>query len=261
MDHMHHMQPQSSFDWLALLSLFFFSGTLFYAFRFVAVGYMQRVNGYLDRENEFWHGVCLLGMSAMLTPQFVLPGLPIAATYWAGLFAVGTIWFLVRAFTYGRKLSHNKQWYDFAHAAMLFGMGWMFAAPFDHTAITIVFALYWTWFGSYYLYRLAGDFKKPHWLTIGQDIAHFVMALIMVLMTIWPTTFMPGHDHGTPSHNHGMPAHDHTMPPDGVICGPGQSAPDASKPVTDTATPAPDTSMPASDSSKPEHTSGEHHHH
>jgi hypothetical protein len=248
MDHMHHMQQaQSGFDWLSMLSLFFFAGTIFYVFRFVNGSYMQRVNGYIDRENEFWHGVCLLGMSAMLTPQFF----PLAGIYWAGIFGVGTIWFLVRAFTYGRKLSHNKQWYDFAHAAMLFGMGWMFAAPFSHPLVTVIMVLYWTWFGGYYLYRLSGDFKKPHWLTIGQDIAHFAMALVMVLMTIWPATFMPGHNH--------------SMPPDAVICGPSRPSEPAAD--TDSTKVAPVTSdqLDQSDKSgksdKPGNSDAHQHHH
>ncbi|HNG73370.1 MAG TPA: hypothetical protein PLY72_02860, partial [Candidatus Obscuribacter sp.] len=30
----------------------------------------------------------------------------------------------------------------------------------------------------------------------GQDIAHLTMAIVMALMTLWPATFMPYHNHG-----------------------------------------------------------------
>jgi hypothetical protein len=60
--------------------------------------------------------------------------------------------------------------------------------------VTIVFTAYWTWFGSYYAVRLCNDFKKPHWLSFGQDAAHFVMAAVMALMMLFPLTFM-GHHH------------------------------------------------------------------
>jgi thioredoxin 2 len=179
------------FDWVSIaLSLLFFGGTLFYLFRLVSPAYLRTANGYYDGENEFWHGACLLGMSACLTPAW----LPVPVFVWTSLFMVGTLWYLVRAFTYGRKLAYNKQWYDFAHAAMLFGMYWMFAQPIQHWLVTLAFAAYWTWFGSYYLYRLSLDFKKPSWLSFGQDGAHFMMSLVMLIMTLWPAAF-GGHSH------------------------------------------------------------------
>lgn len=192
MHHDHHMMTQSmSFDWVSVaLSLLFLGGTLFYLFRLVSPGYLRTANGYYDGENEFWHGACLLGMSACLTPAW----LPVPVFVWTSLFTLGTLWYLVRAFTYGRKLAYNKQWYDFAHAAMLFGMYWMFAQPIQHWLVTLAFAAYWTWFGSYYVYRLSLDFKKPSWLSFGQDGAHFMMSLVMLIMTVWPAAFA-GHSH------------------------------------------------------------------
>jgi hypothetical protein len=103
---------------------------------------------------------------------------------------VGSVMYLLRAFTYGRRLPHNKQWYDFAHAAMLFGMWWMFAQPLSGALVTWAFAAYWSWFGSYYGWRIFKDFKQPHWLTFGQDIFHFTMAFVMVVMTVWPNYLM-----------------------------------------------------------------------
>jgi predicted membrane channel-forming protein YqfA (hemolysin III family) len=174
-------------NFLFYLGLFFFAGTLFYLFRLAFRGYLKQVNGYADPENEFWHGVCMMAMTSMLAPNLVSLFTP---TLFLWTLPVGVIWYVLRAFTYGKKLPYNKQWYDLAHAAMLFGMWWMFAAPVNNAFLTGLFATYWAWFASYYAARIAGDFKKPHWLSFGQDIAHFVMAVVMVLMTLWPAHFM-----------------------------------------------------------------------
>jgi hypothetical protein len=174
-------------DWLTLgLGIAFLVGTLFYAFRLCRQSYLIRVNGYADSENELWHGICLLAMAAMLTPAYV----PVPALIWLWVLPVGSFTYLVRSVTYGRRIAYNKQWYDFAHAAMLFGMWWMFAHPVSAPWISYGFAAYWTWFGGYYLVRIFNDFKKPHWLTFGQDIFHFTMASVMVVMTLWPNYFM-----------------------------------------------------------------------
>lgn len=188
--HHEHMAHSLGFAWVSpALSLLFLSGVFFYLFRLVNPSLLRRVNGYYDRENEFWHGACLLGMSACLTPSW----LPLPDLVWTIGFAVGTGWYLVRALTYGKRLAYNKQWYDFAHAAMLFGMWWMFVHPIEHVLITVAFSAYWLWFGSYYVYRLALDFKKPTFLAVGQDAAHFVMSLVMLIMTVWPAAL---HEHG-----------------------------------------------------------------
>ena len=168
------------------LGMAFLIGTLFYLFRLCRPGYLTQVNGYVDSENEFWHGACLLAMATSLTPALA----PVPTLVWLWVLPVGSLWYLLRAFTYGRRLAHNKQWYDFAHAAMLFGMWWMFAHPLSGVLVTGVFAAYWSWFGSYYGWRLCNDFKRPHWLTFGQDIFHFTMALVMVVMTVWPNYLM-----------------------------------------------------------------------
>ncbi|MDZ4833843.1 MAG: thioredoxin domain-containing protein [Candidatus Melainabacteria bacterium] len=187
--HHEHMAHSLSFAWVSpALSLLFLSGVFFYLFRLFNPSLLRRVNGYYDRENEFWHGACLLGMSACLTPSW----LPLPSLVWTVGFAIGTGWYLVRGFTYGRRLTYNKQWFDFAHAGMLFGMWWMFAHPIDHVLIDVAFAAYWLWFGSYYVYRIALDFKKPSVLAFGQDGAHFVMSLVMLIMTVWPAAL---HDH------------------------------------------------------------------
>lgn len=194
--HAEHLTHSLDFGWVSiLLSLLFLGGTAFYLFRLISPGYLRTVNGYFDGENEFWHAACLLGMSGCLTPAW----LPLPNLIWLCAFGIGTAWYVVRGFTYGRRLKHNKQWYDFAHAAMLFGMWWMFAQPLQHVLITVAFAAYWTWFGSYYVYRLSLDVKKPSWLAFGQDGAHLLMSVVMLVMTVWPAAF-EGHSH----HHHAV---------------------------------------------------------
>lgn len=169
-----------------LLAAFFILGFLYYAYRFWASAYVTKINGYFDRENEWWHGVALLAMVGPLEPTWW----HVPTTVWLILFPLGVAQYIYRAFTYGKTIPYSKMWYDFAHAAMLFGMWWMFAQPIQHAFFTVGFTAYWTWFGSYYIWRISNDFKKPHWLAFGQDIAHFLMAVIMALMTAWPMLFM-----------------------------------------------------------------------
>lgn len=228
--HHDHMAHAISFAWITpALSLLFLSGAFFYVFRLLNRSLLMRINGYHDRENEFWHGACLLGMVACLTPAW----LPVPNLLWSVGFAIGTVWYIVRALTYGKRLAYNKQWYDFAHAAMLFGMWWMFVHPIEHVLIDIAFAAYWLWFGSYYVYRLALDFKKPSVLAFGQDGAHFMMSLVMLVMTLFPAAL---HNHGQ-HHDmmHGAPASarnsgeqfvpiDSVEGLDGVRCSPSASA-------------------------------------
>lgn len=206
MHDMHHMHAPG-FDWLSIgLSAMFVAGVCFYLFRLFNPAVMKAANGYHDRENEFWHSACLLGMVACLTPTLV----PLPPMVFIVTFLLGTGWYLFRAFTYGKTLTYNKPWYDYAHAAMNFGMFWMFAAPVEHWLVTAAFAAYWTWFGSYYVYRMwTLDRPKPTFLGIGQNFTHFLMALVMLVMTLWPATFS----------NHSMHQHHSSMgTPDCVSC-------------------------------------------
>ena len=174
---------------MTALGLTFSVGVLFYLFRLCRPIYMARVNGYADNENEFWHGICLLAMIPMLTPQYV----SVPAAVWVWFLPVGSLWYLRRALTYGRRLPYNKTWYDFAHAAMFFGMWWMYAHSriSDSPVFTWLFAGYWGWFGSYYLWRFCNDFRqKSSWLSFAQDVFHLTMAVVMVVMTVWPDYLM-----------------------------------------------------------------------
>jgi len=209
--HADHVAHAMNFDWVSVaLSLMFVGGAFFYIFRLFSPTRLRAVNGYYDGENEFWHGACMLGMVACLTPAW----LPVPVIVWLVGFAIGTGWYVVRALTYGRRLTHNKQWYDWAHAAMMFGMWWMFAQPVSNLFITVAFAAYWTWFGSYYVYRLTLDFKKPTLLGFGQDGAHLLMSVVMLFMTVLPSAFAGHQEHngGHQQYNGGHHEHHSLVP-------------------------------------------------
>jgi hypothetical protein len=179
------MAPQ----WLTMgLGAAFLCGAVYYLFRLCNPAYLTRLYGYADAENEFWHGTCLLAMVTMLTPRLV----SIPNMVWVWVLPVGCFWYLLRSVSWGRRKPHNKLWYDLAHAAMFFGMWWMYAQPLSNelAAVHWAFVAYWGWFGSYYVVRLLGDLWKASWLAFWQDVFHLGMAVCMVVMTIWPTYLM-----------------------------------------------------------------------
>jgi hypothetical protein len=169
------------------LAFAFLMGAVFYLFRLCNPAYLTRVNGYCDGENEFWHGVCLVAMVTALCPAMA----PVPTAIWCYVLPSGSVWYLLRAATWGRKKPHNKLWYDIAHAAMFFGMWWMYFHPVSDPRITAAFLAYWTWFGSYYIVRLLGDLRHGHWLSTMQDVFHLGMASVMVVMTLAPMYLMP----------------------------------------------------------------------
>ena len=68
---------------LPALAGFFLLSVVFYLCRFVARAYVTSVNGYFDRENEFWHAACLAGMTACLAPTWF--NIPDAVWIWMSL--------------------------------------------------------------------------------------------------------------------------------------------------------------------------------
>jgi hypothetical protein len=175
-------------QWVLLtLAVWFFAGACFYLYRLLFAKEVRAVYGYWDIENEIGHGVCMLGMVTMLTPML----LPIPFLAWAWLLGAGAVWFFVRAIFWGRKLSYNKWWWDWAHVAMLGGMALMFAGIM-HPLLTLVAGAFWLWFGGYYAYQTYHDAKTGKPLYIGSDLAHMSMGVVMFLMTVAPGLFM-GH--------------------------------------------------------------------
>jgi hypothetical protein len=191
MDHMHHHMHDMAFtlpEWLLYsLGAFFLAGTVFYLMRLINGRKLQAVNGYFDPENEAWHMICLAGMAAMLAPIALQPPVLI----WQILFLVGAGWYAIRARTWGKTIKYNKQWYDWAHCGMLFGMWWMFASPITGTIPMVLNIAFWTWFSGYYVYQTLTDLRaKPTFWSLGQDIAHLSMGLVMIGMTAWPHAWM-----------------------------------------------------------------------
>lgn len=183
-----YMAPQ----WLLnLLSLFFFSGFGFYMYRLFAAQSVKSVYGYADWENEIGHGICMLSMASMLTPNLF----PISAGLWTGILGFGCLWFLTRALTWGRKLPYNIWWWDWAHVGMLGGMALMFH-PIDLGSwFVLVQQAFWLWFAGYYTYELYHDLKHPKLFYLGSDISHLSMGIAMFVMTTWPMALMPNMDH------------------------------------------------------------------
>ena len=111
---------------------------------------------------------------------------------WQILFLVGAGWYAIRARTWGKTIKYNKQWYDWAHCGMLFGMWWMFASPITGTIPMVLNIAFWTWFAGYYVYQTWVDLRaKPTFWSLGQDIAHLSMGVVMIAMTAWPHAWMP----------------------------------------------------------------------
>jgi hypothetical protein len=198
---MHNMShiATSSYSWLEIiLCSIFTAGTVFYFVRLISPKLVKKTLGYYDWENELWHGLCLLGMVVCFIPQ----AFPIPNSFWCYLFFLGGIWYLLRAYNWGLNLSHNKQWYDIAHSGMLFGMWWMFAQPSKNILLIALNAAFWLWSASYNLHLTYSNIRKNFKaLIFGQDIAHALMALVMIGMTLAPNLFMPAHGHNASLNN------------------------------------------------------------
>lgn len=205
MDHMHHAMPgmqdmpgmtnmdHSAFvlpEWfLFLLAAGFLAGTCFYLYRILFAGRVKAHYGYYDLENEIGHGLCTSGMVTMLSPAV----LPLAPSLWVWILGAAASWFFVRAFTWGRKLPHNRVLWDLIHVGMLGFMAIMYAgisSPF----LTVLASAFWVYFVGYALlwaYMTRKDGRSTGFLEFGSDLAHIAMGIVMFLMTLFPSIFMP----------------------------------------------------------------------
>lgn len=177
----------------SFLSLAFLAGSLFYLYRLFSAKILLRLNGYFDAENEVGHLLCLLAMTTSLAPaQFQIVPAPV----WAAIFAAGTAWFALRARLWGKSKAWNKEWYDWAHAGMCFGMFWMYMPLSSHWLATALISCFWLWFAGYYVWLTYHDaVTRPNFMSLGQDIAHLAMGAVMFLMTVFPAAFL-NHNHG-----------------------------------------------------------------
>jgi hypothetical protein len=194
------MPANGSAGWFNLaLVLLFFLGGCFYLLRLLSPTLSRKIYNRYDWDGEIGHGLCMFAMFAAFSPVRVF-----SHELWGAILEAGALWFLARALTWGRKLPWNVWWYDWAHVAMLSGMGLMFLSV-SHQALTIFFTLFWGWFSCYYVYESIHDargnptaldqaerrLKKTFYL--GSDLAHLSMGVCMLVMMLAPGLLMPAH--------------------------------------------------------------------
>ncbi len=181
-------------EWLLFaLALWFLAGGIFYTYRTLWSHKLIAAYGSRDLENEIGHGLCMYSMVTMLEPSI----LPIPFLVWAIVLGAGSAWFAVRTFTWGLKRPGNKWWWDGIHVAMLGFMALMFAG-ISSLALNIVAGAFWmffTWYASYYTYKLRSAGRYFGWLEDGSDLAHITMGIAMLIMTAAPNVLMPDMAH------------------------------------------------------------------
>ncbi len=220
MDHSHHMQAAASAapEWLiASVGILFLGFAGFYLYRLFRPNMVKNAIGFFDWEGETGHFVCMLAMASHLASWLI----PVPAIAWSWILGFGTLYYAARALTWGKRLSFNKQWWDWTHSAMFLGMFTMFQTLPLNPLLTTIFngamLLFWTWFSCYYVKDAVLDARAGKRLSFTSDLAHLSMGVVMLLMALFPAFMMPGHMDGmdgmggTPDHGqHCMP-----MPHDG----------------------------------------------
>lgn len=196
---MHHTPNPGSFmapEWFVFsLAAVFFAGACFYLYRLFAVTAVKKAYGYHDWENEIGHGICMLAMASSLAPAaFKLP-----TVFWTVSLSAGAVWFTARALTWGRKLPYNKAWWDWAHVGMLGGMALMFHPLNLGSWFTGLQIAFWLWFSGLYAYETYHELKAPKAFSLGSNLSHLLMGVVMLVMTLWPMALMPMHHMGSAS--------------------------------------------------------------
>jgi hypothetical protein len=178
-------------EWaLLLFAMFFLGATCFYLYRVVFANQVRAAYGYYDLENELGHLVCMAGMITMLSPSL----LPIPSLIWTWVLGTGSVWFFIRACTWGRKLSHNWWWWDLIHVGMLGFMAVMFSG-FERPLLTYAACAFWIYFIVYaavWAFNTRKDGRFGSMFDFGSDLAHICMGVMMLLMTVFPQAFMAG---------------------------------------------------------------------
>lgn len=221
MDHTHHM-PAGAFvapEWLiASIGILFLGFAGFYLYRLFRPTMVKNAIGFFDWEGEAGHFVCMLAMASHLVFWLI----PVPAIAWSWILGFGTLYYAARAMTWGKRLSYNKQWWDWTHSAMFLGMFTMFQplplSPLLLTVFNGVMLLFWAWFSGYYVKDAVLDARAGKSLSFTSDLAHLSMGVAMLVMSLFPAFLMPGHSHHstTPDHSqhcapmsHPMPHHEH----------------------------------------------------
>lgn len=129
--------------------------------------------------DEFFHIACFASMAAALVPGIF----PVPDIVWIVLFPICFSFCFLRALFFSSEKKLGK--HSLLTGTMLLGMWVMFAFPSLPQWLTITIAFYWSGMVVYYL---VGKISLNHSI-------HLLMCLTMVLMTVWPHTFMPHHGH------------------------------------------------------------------
>ncbi len=183
-------------EWLtAGLGLLFFFFATFYFLRLARPKMVRDAIGFFDWEGELGHAVCMLAMASSLAVWLV----PIPGIVWSWVLGFGTLYYAARALTWGRRLSFNKQWWDWTHSGMYLGMFTMYQAlPIGATANLILSALltlFWLWFSLLYVRDSFLDLKARKALSFVSDLAHLSMGVTMLVMILVPGLLMAEHGH------------------------------------------------------------------
>lgn len=221
MDHSHHMPDAGAFtapEWLiASVGVLFIGFAGFYLYRLFRPTKVKNAIGFFDWEGEAGHFICMLAMGSHLVPSLI----PIPGIAWSWILGFGTLYYAARAMTWGKRLSYNKQWWDWTHSGMYLGMFTMFQAlPISGlllTAFNGAMLLFWLWFSGYYVKDAVLDARAGKPLSFTSDLAHLSMGVAMLIMALFPAFLMPGHSNhiggGTPVQqcipSHPMSHHDH----------------------------------------------------
>lgn len=204
--HMGHSQMSSGEmltapDWLiSSLGVLFLAFSLFYFYRLSRPAMVKNAIGFWDWEGEAGHAICMLAMASGLAPWLI----PISSLVWSWILGAGTIYYAARALTWGRRLSYNKQWWDWAHSGMYLGMFTMFQTlPIGATANMVLNGLltvFWLWFSGLYIRDSYLDLRARKMLSFGSDLAHLGMGLSMLVMSLMPGFLMNHGSHDMMSH-------------------------------------------------------------
>jgi hypothetical protein len=173
---------------LYALAVWFAAGAFFYLYRILSPRTIQ-VYGRRDLENEISHALCLAAMVTMIEPWM----LPLPFLFWVVVLGVAAVWFMARTVFWGRKKPGNKWWWDAIHVGMLGFMALMFAgiSSFLVDSVASAFWIFFAGYAAYYAYKLRQTGPSYGWLEVGSDWAHITMGVVMLIMTIAPTLFMP----------------------------------------------------------------------
>ncbi len=171
-----------------LIAALFAGMLLFYVLRAGAKETIVSCCGYYSPWQEVAHGLCAVGMVAMSVPRYFLWIPPIS---WVILFVIqgGIYLFVLVTRSPGSKPS--AKW-CMLHAGIFLGMAYMFlGSPWSW--ITWGFTLFYVYTTGVFIKEFITTVSDPpvSFYSIGVDVFHVLMCVIMVAMFAFPSILMP----------------------------------------------------------------------